>query len=126
MLLIITGVFGRIYGAPICFRFYLNFSTRNFTVRWVLNTHFQKLNNCVCTFIKQHEAAGRLQAGFYFIELQSSADTHNMNEGHMDTIQTLSCSTKGITVVSPMGGNQDTFSAFFLSLLPQSDQIGIM
>ena len=81
----------------------------------------RKLNNCVYTFIKQHEAAGRLQAGFYFIELQSSADTHYMNEGHMDTIQ-----TKGITVVSPMRGNQDTFSAFFLSLLPQSDQIGIM
>ena len=86
----------------------------------------RKLNNCVYIFIKQHEAAGRLQAGFYFIELQSSADTHYMNEGHMDTIQTLSCSTKGIAVVSPMGGNQDTFSVFFLSLLPQSDQIGIM
>ena len=86
----------------------------------------KKLSNCHYSFIKQHEAAGRLQAGFYFIELQSSADTHNMNEGHMDTIQTLSCSTKGITVVSPMGGNRDTFSTFFLSLLPQSDQIGVM
>ena len=72
----------------------------------------------------------RQQAGskpaFILSSCKASADTHNMNEGHMDTIQTLSCSTKGITVVSPMGGNQDTFSAFFLSLLPQSDQIAIM
>ena len=81
---------------------------------WLHISLTKKLRNCHYSFIKQHEAAGRLQAGFYFIELQSSADTHNMNEGHMDTIQTLSCSTKGITVVSPMGGNQDTRDEFEL------------